>query len=159
MIHQHLDLGLGHRRSDPNRLWVWMEAPSVAISPLGLMLDLMWHKVFMCIRRRMMARSGSASTSLVGADGWMDGRGSTAVARWLRCARERESNGGGRESDGGRQRGMGSTPPQAVLFIGGSTESIRCGSFHRTKCLNVSIPRTSRENQGGIFGKQVTTTT
>jgi hypothetical protein len=29
---------------------------------------------------------------------------------------------------GRRRGGMGSTPPQAVLFIGGSTKSIRCGS-------------------------------
>jgi hypothetical protein len=46
---------------------------------------------------------------------------------------------------------MGSTPLWAVLFIGGSTESICCGSFHRKKRLNGSIPRSSRENQAGIF--------
>jgi hypothetical protein len=46
-----------------------MEAPSAAISPLGLMLDLMWHKVFTRIHRRRMARSGGASTSLAGAGG------------------------------------------------------------------------------------------
>jgi hypothetical protein len=123
-----------------------MEAPSAAISPLGLMLDLIWHKVFTRIHRRMMVRSGGASTSLAGAGGWMDGRGSTAVARSLWCARERESNGSRRESDGGRRRGMGSTPPRAILFIGGSTESICCGSFYRTMRLNGSIPRSSRED-------------
>jgi hypothetical protein len=81
-----------------------MEAPSAAISPLGLMLDLMWHKVFTRIRRRMMARSGGASTCLAGAGGWTDGGGSKAVARSLRRTRKRES-------DGGRRRGMGSTLP------------------------------------------------
>jgi hypothetical protein len=76
-----------------------------------LMLDLMCLKVFTCIRRRMMARSSDASTCLAGGGGRMDGRGSKAVARSLRCTRERES-------DGGRRRGIGSTPPRAALFIG-----------------------------------------
>jgi hypothetical protein len=136
-----------------------MEAPSTSISQLGLMLDLMGHKVFTRIRRRMMARSSGTSTSLVGDGGWMDGRGSATVARSLQCARERENNGSGRESDRGRRRGMGSTQPRVVLFIGGSSESIRCGSFYRTMRHNGSIPRSSRENQGGIFAKQVTAMT
>jgi hypothetical protein len=41
-----------------------MEAPSVAISPLGFELDLILHKVFTSMRKRSMARSGSASTCL-----------------------------------------------------------------------------------------------
>jgi hypothetical protein len=97
-----------------------MEAPSIAISPLGLVVDLIWNRVFMCMHRRMMAQSGGASTCWTGAGRWMDGRGNTTVARSLRCARERESNGCGRQSNGGRRRGMGSTPTRVVLFIGRS---------------------------------------
>jgi hypothetical protein len=118
-----------------------MEAPSAAISPLGLVVDLIWHKVFTCMRRRMMARSSNASTCSAGVGSWTNGRGSKAVVRSLRCAWERESNRCGRESDRERRRGMRSTPPRAVLFIGGSTETIRCGSFLRTKLFNDSIPR------------------
>jgi hypothetical protein len=58
-----------------------------------------------------------ASMCLAKAGGWTDGCGSKAVARSLRRTRERESDGS--DSDGGRQRGMGSTPPWAILFIGG----------------------------------------
>jgi hypothetical protein len=123
-----------------------MEAPSTAISPLGLVLDLMWHKVFMRIRRKSTAQSGGASTSLARAGSWTDGRGSKVVARSLRRARERERESDESDSDGGRRRGMGSTPPWAILFIGGSTESIRCGSFHRTIRLNGSILRNSQED-------------
>jgi hypothetical protein len=130
-----------------------IEAPSAAISPLGLRFDLIWHKVFMHTCTRMMARSGGASTNLVGTGGWMDGRGSIAVARSLRCARE------WKRKRRRKMKGMGSTPPWAVLFIGGSTETIRCSSFHRTKRLNGTILRSSQENQCGIFAKQVTTTT
>jgi hypothetical protein len=50
-----------------------MEAPSAAISSLGLMLDLTWHNIFTRICRRSTARSGGASTSLAGVSGWMDG--------------------------------------------------------------------------------------
>jgi hypothetical protein len=96
-----------------------MEAPSAAISPLGLVLDLMWHKVFMRMRRRSTAWSGGSSTSLAGAGSWKGGRWSKAVARSLPRTRERESGGSRSDSDGGRRRGMGSTLPRAVLFIGG----------------------------------------
>jgi hypothetical protein len=65
-----------------------------------------------------MARSGGASACSAGAGSWTGARGSKAVTRSLRREQERESDGSGRESDVGR-RGMGSTPPQAVLFIGG----------------------------------------
>jgi hypothetical protein len=51
--------------------------------------------------------------------------------------------------------GIGSTPPRAALFIGGSTESIRCGSFHRTIHLNGSILRSSQEDQGGFFANRL----
>jgi hypothetical protein len=92
----------------------------------------------------MMARSGGDSASLAGAGGWMDGRGSTAVARSLRCARERESNGSGRESDGGRRRGMGSTPPRAILFIGGPPNlSIVVPST--VQCASIALSREVRE--------------
>jgi hypothetical protein len=104
-----------------------------------LMLDLMWHKVFTCMCRRMTTRSGDASTCLAEAGGWTDGRGSKAVARSLQRTQERES-------DGRRRRGMGSTPPRAVLFIWGSTKSIRCGSFYSTMFFNGSIARSSRED-------------
>jgi hypothetical protein len=52
----------------------------------------MWHKVFTHIHRRMMAQSGGASTCLAGAGGWIDGQGSTTIARSLQCGkREREA--------------------------------------------------------------------
>jgi hypothetical protein len=89
----------------------------------------------------------------------MGGRGSKTVARSLRRVQERESNGSRRDGDGGRRRGMGSTPPRVVLFIGGTTESIHCGSFHRTKCLNGSILRSLREDEGGFLANQVIATT
>jgi hypothetical protein len=63
-----------------------------------------------------MARSGGASTSLSGADGWMDGRESAAVARSLWCALEKatgveektveEDEGNGVNSVPGRPRGV-----------------------------------------------------
>jgi hypothetical protein len=60
---------------------------------------------------------------------------------------EREKAVEGEEkATGGRRKRMGSTPPRAILFIGGSTESICCGSFHRTMRLNGSIPRSFRED-------------
>jgi hypothetical protein len=121
-----------------------MEVPSAAISPLGLVLDLIWHKVFTRMRRRSAARSGGARTCLAGASGWTNGRRSKAIARSLWRTRERES-------DGGRRRGMGSTPPWAILFIGGSTESIRSGSFHHTKRLNGSIPGSSQKIKAGVL--------
>jgi hypothetical protein len=62
-----------------------MEAPSIAISPLGFALDLMGHKVLMRMHKRSTARSGGASTCLARAGGWTGGRGSTGVARSLRC--------------------------------------------------------------------------
>jgi hypothetical protein len=90
-----------------------MEAPSVAISPLGLVLDLMWHKVLTRMHKRSTERSGGARTSLAGAGSWTGGRGSKAVGR------ERESDRSGSDINGGRRRGMGSTSPWAVLLIGG----------------------------------------
>jgi hypothetical protein len=122
-----------------------MEAPSVAISPLGLVLDLMRHKVLTCMHKKSTTRSNGASTSLGGAGGWTDGRRSETVARSLqRGEREREIVV---EEEAtatrGRRMGMGSMPPRAVLFIGGSFKSIHCDSFHRTICLNGSIPRSS----------------
>jgi hypothetical protein len=46
---------------------------------------------------------------------------------------------------------MGSTPTRAALFIEGSTESARCGSFRHTTHSNGSIPRSSREDYSGFI--------
>jgi hypothetical protein len=109
-------------------------------------LDLMWHMVLMRMQRRRTTRSSGASTGLAGVGSWTSGHGSTAVARSLQCERKSGSDGSEIDCDGGRRRRMGSTPPQVSLFIGGSTESIRCGSFHHTTSPNGSIPRSSRED-------------
>jgi hypothetical protein len=89
-----------------------MEAPSAAISPLGLMLDLMWHKVFTRMCKRMTTRSGNASTCLAEAGGWTDGRGSKAVARSLQ-------RNVGERMRWRKTKGNGVNPPRAVLFIWG----------------------------------------
>jgi hypothetical protein len=60
--------------------------------------------------QRSTAQSGSASTCLAGAGGWTGGRGSKAVARSLRRARERESDGRGSNSDGRKTKGDGVNP-------------------------------------------------
>jgi hypothetical protein len=95
---------------------------------------------------RSTARSDGASTSLAGAGSWMGGRGSKAVARSLRSAQEREGGGKGSDSDGRKTKGNGVNPTLGRLIYRGSTESIRCDSFHRLMRLNGSIPRSSRED-------------
>jgi hypothetical protein len=117
-----------------------MEAPSAAISPLGLVLDLMWHNIFTRMHRRRTTRSGGASTCLAGAGGWTDGCGSKAVARSVRRTQERE------RKRRRKTKGNGVNPAPGRPIYRGSTESIRCGSFHRTIRLNGSIPRSSRED-------------
>jgi hypothetical protein len=92
-------------------------------------------------------RGGDASAWPAGAVGWMgaragagrsqDRRKATATGKRREWKRER------REEE---EREMGSTPTQASLFIGGSTESARCDSFRRTTHLNGSIPRSLRED-------------
>jgi hypothetical protein len=54
-----------------------MQAVSAAISRLGFVVDLMWHREFMRICRQSTARSGGASTS----------------RRWKLGARAREHGG------------------------------------------------------------------
>jgi hypothetical protein len=50
---------------------------------------------------------------------------------------------------------MGSTTTQTALFIEGSTESARCGSFRRTTRFNGCIPRSSREDYGGFISNRL----
>jgi hypothetical protein len=128
-----------------------MEASSAAISSLGFVLDLTLQRVLTCMRKRSAMRNGDASTWLAEARGWMgtrpgarrsqDRKKATAAGKrweWKQMRREEE------------ERGMGSTPPRAALFIGGSTDSARCGSFRRTTRLNGSILISSRDNLGGF---------
>jgi hypothetical protein len=129
-----------------------MQAASAAISPLGFVLDLILQRVLTRMCERSAVRSGGAITWLVGARGWtgvrseerqsQDRKRATAEGKRQKLKRERCE---------GEERGMGSTPPRAALFIGGSTESARCGSFRRTIRPNGSIPGSSREYFGGFF--------
>jgi hypothetical protein len=123
-----------------------MQAASAAISPLGLELDLIWHKVLTRMRERSTTRSGGASTSLTEVGSWTGGHGSKAVTRSLRRARERESDGSGSDIDGRKTKGNGVNLAPGRPIYRGSTESICCGSFHFTIRLNGSIPRSSRED-------------
>jgi hypothetical protein len=132
-----------------------MEAPSVAISPLGFDLDLMWHGVLMRIRWRSTAWSDGARSGLAGVGtGRAGARERRSQDRYDARERERE-----RESDSSeierdartKTKGNGVNPAPGRPIYRGSTESIRCGSFHRTMRLNGSIPRTSREDPGGFF--------
>jgi hypothetical protein len=118
-------------------------------------LDLILQKVFTRMRKRSTARSGGASTSLAGVGSWTSGRGSKAVARSLRRMRERESDRSGSDSNGRKTKGNEVNPASGRPIYRGSTESIRCGSFHCTICLNGSIPRSSREDQGGFFANRL----
>jgi hypothetical protein len=52
---------------------------------------------------------------------------------------------------GGRRRGMGSAPPRAALFIRGSTESARYGSFRRTTRLNGSFANGLQLRSKSVF--------
>jgi hypothetical protein len=120
------------------------EASSAAISSLGFGLYLMVHKVLM----RM--RGGARRRAVVLAGRWPEpGTG------W-KCAQERSGRkatgcyDGESDATGGRRGRMGSTPTRAALFIGGSTGSVRCGSFRRTTCFNDSIPINSREDCTGF---------
>jgi hypothetical protein len=82
------------------------------------------------MRKRSTSRSGGASTSLGGAGGWTGGRGSKTVARLLRRDEREKAMEVEATATGGRRRGMGSTPPRAVLFIGGPTD------------LSIAVPST-----------------
>jgi hypothetical protein len=87
--------------------------------------------------------------------GWPDLEGGRARALEQdlcghKKAREEEATAVKAKGCEEEERGMGSTPPRAALFIGGSTESARCGSFSRTIRYNRSILGSSRENFVGI---------
>jgi hypothetical protein len=102
----------------------------------------MLQRVLMRMRKRTATRSGGASTWLAGAGGWtgarsgarhsQDRKRATTVGKRRKWKRQRH-----KEEE---ERGMGSTPPRAALFIGGSTDSACYGSFRRTIRLNSSIP-------------------
>jgi hypothetical protein len=62
------------------------------------------------MRQRRTARSGGASTSLARVGTWMGGHGSKAIARSLRCVRERESDGSRSDSDRRKTKGNGVNP-------------------------------------------------
>jgi hypothetical protein len=70
-------------------------------------------------------------------DGWARKQGSRKIAT-VRQERER-SNHSRRESDRGRRRGMGSTPPRTVLFIGGPRN------------LSVAVPSTVQNASTDLF--------
>jgi hypothetical protein len=70
-------------------------------------------------------------------------------------AGERESDGSGSDSDGRKTKGNGVKPASGHPIHRGSTESIRCGSFHRTIHLNGSIPRSSQEDPGRFLANRL----
>jgi hypothetical protein len=90
-----------------------MGAASAAISPLGLELDLMEHKVLMRMRSGARCKSGGASNQMAGVDDWMEARAREAVARLRGTTTVRAT------ASGGRRGRMGSTLTRAALFIGG----------------------------------------
>jgi hypothetical protein len=128
-----------------------MEATSAAISPLGFVLDLMLQRVLTRMCKRSAMRSGGTNTWLVGAGGWtgthpgarrsQDRKRATAAGKRRKWKRKRHEE---------EERGMGSTPPRAALFIGWSTEFLYCSSFRRTTRLNGSITICSRDNLDGF---------
>jgi hypothetical protein len=66
--------------------------------------------------------------------------------------RERESDSSKSKRDARKKtKGNGVNPAPGRPIYRGSTESIRCGSFHHTMRLDGSIPKTSREDPGGFF--------
>jgi hypothetical protein len=83
---------------------------------------------------------------------WTGGRKGTAVTRSLWRKREKESNNSESERDARKKtKGNGVNPTPGRPIYRESTESIHCGSFHRTIRLNGSILRTSRDDLGGFF--------
>jgi hypothetical protein len=55
------------------------------------------------------------------------------------------------KATGRKTKGIGVNLAPGRPIYRGSTESARCGSFCRTTCVNGSIPRSSRKDQGGYF--------
>jgi hypothetical protein len=112
----------------------------------------MLQRVLMRMRKRSATRSSGASTWLAGVGGWtgarsgarrsQDHKRATAAGKRRKWKRQRH-----KEEE---ERGMGSTPPRAALFIRGSTYSACYGSFRRIIRLNGYIPINSRDNLGGF---------
>jgi hypothetical protein len=107
----------------------------------------MWHGVLMRIRQRSTAWSGGAGSGLAR----VGTRRAGARARRSQDhygARERESDNSESDNnyDEGRRRGMGSTPPRAILFIGGPPNlsvavpsTVQCASTAQSRELRAKI--------------------
>jgi hypothetical protein len=121
-----------------------MEAASTAIPPLGLVLDLILHKVLMRMCKRSTGRSGGAVTCLAGARGWM------RVGAGARLSQDRYGGEKVMEVEvtamGGRQKWNRVNPALGRPIYRGVHRSTHYGSFCRTTRLNGSIPRNSRED-------------
>jgi hypothetical protein len=122
-----------------------MGAASATISPLGLELDLMEHKVLMRMRGGARCKSDGASALMAGVGDWMEARAREAVAR-LRGATVTRAT-----TTGGRRGRMGVNPNPSHSIYRGSSGSARCGSFHRTTCYNGSILVISRDDCAGFI--------
>jgi hypothetical protein len=111
-----------------------MGAASAAISPLGLDLDLMEHKVLMCMC------SGARRRTAALAHGWPE-----LETEWM-CARGKRSQGcgsyGGNDDNDGRKKTVNGVNPEPSRSIyRGSTGSARCGSFRRTMHTTTALSR------------------
>jgi hypothetical protein len=89
-----------------------MEAASAAISLIGFGLDLMPHKVLMCMhggarRGAVVLAHGRPELEV----GWEDTCGSEAVARLY------ESEGGGTERDGRKKKGEWGQPQPGLPYL------------------------------------------